>query len=129
MEHTPQDATWGTGPFDNAEAQETLDDIRSGALDPVLLLPDRSQRHLNADEGQVIVALAALAAAADADLPEGVSPAAVEGLREPGNRERLRQSLEAVLADASVSDLFAYWQTDKAKLLEWKAQSWVELAL
>ena len=127
MDHTPQDATWGTGPFDNAEAQETLDDIRSGALDPVLL-PDRSQCHLNADEGQVIVALAALAAAADADLPDGVSPEAVAGLRAPDNRERLRQSLEAVLADASVSDLFAHWQTDQAKLLEWKAQSWVDLA-
>ena len=128
QEQHAQDEIWGTGPFDNSEAKELLEDIASGVFDPVHLLPDRSQRHLNADEGQVIVALAALAAADDADLPEGIEPAAVAGLREPANRERLRQSREAVLADASVSGLYERWQLSDGQLLEWKAQSWVDLS-
>lgn len=120
--------TWGTGPFDNAEAQETLEDIRSGVLDPVHLLPDRGQRHLGVDEGQVIVALAALAAAEDADLPDGIDANALASLRQPEPKNRLRESLEAVLADASVSALYRSWQANEKDLLEWKARSWADLA-
>ncbi|PFG28808.1 DUF4259 domain-containing protein [Corynebacterium renale] len=121
-------ATWNTGPFDNDEAQELLEDLRSGLLDPVELIPNTGYRRIDADEGQIVVALAALATSEEDDLPDGISPDIVAPLREPTVKERLRQNLEAIVADAQVSDLFAWWQTHHPdKVLEWKAASWVSL--
>ncbi|WP_237559153.1 DUF4259 domain-containing protein [Corynebacterium renale] len=45
-------ATWNTGPFDNDEAQELLEDLRSGLLDPVELIPNTGYRRIDADEGR-----------------------------------------------------------------------------
>lgn len=121
-------ATWNIGPYDNDEAQELLEDLCSGLLDPVDLIPNTGYRRIDADEGQIVIALAALATTPDADLPEGLTADVVGTLREPAIKDRLRQNLEAIVADAQVSDLFAWWQKNHPeKLLEWKAASWVSL--
>ena len=53
---------WNTGPFDNHEAAELLNDVRSGDLYLEELLPDSGTRFIDADQGALIVALAHLAA-------------------------------------------------------------------
>lgn len=120
-------STWNYGPFDNDEAQELLEDLRTGAFDPVELLPHSGYKRLSADEGQLIVALAALVTAQPGELPEGVSTDALRSLQQPGPKEKLRQALEATLSDSQVSDLAGYWQR-QGQLHEWKAVSWATLA-
>lgn len=117
---------WNTGPFDNEEAQGLLEDIREGVVPLEQMLPTSGQRYLESDHGALVVAMAHLAAG---ELPEGITEDSVAVLREPANRETLRQSLEAVLADASVSQLYEEWQAEGTeKLHEWKAKSHVSLS-
>ena len=117
---------WNTGPFDNHEAAELLNDVRSGDLYLEELLPDSGTRFIDADQGALIVALAHLAAG---DLPEGIEPAHVTQLQTPEMRERLRQSLEAVLADGTVSELAGHWaEQGTDQLYEWKAKAHISLS-
>ncbi len=117
---------WNTGPFDNEEAQGLLEDIREHAVPLDQILPTSGHRYLEADHGALVVAMAHLAAG---ELPEGISDEDVAVLREPRNREVLRQSLEAVLVDATVSGLYSEWEAEGVdKLHEWKARSHVALA-
>lgn len=119
---------WNSGPYDNSEAEELLDDIRSHALPLSALMPEVGQRHITEDQGATIVVLAHLAAAEPGELPDGIGTNDIAELRTPEARERLRQALEAVLADGAVSDLYTRWQGEgQDKLLEWKAQSHVSL--
>ncbi|GAB3690672.1 DUF4259 domain-containing protein [Corynebacterium nasicanis] len=117
--------TWNTGPFDNDDAAELLDDIREGHIYFDELLPDVGHRYIAADQGAMIVAMAHLAAGS---VPEGIDDSQLESLRTPQNRERLRQCLEAVISDGTVSELAGQWaESGQDKLLEWKAQSHVQL--
>lgn len=117
---------WNTGPFDNEEAAELLDDIKEGAIPLGQLLPDSSHRFIEADQGAMIVAMAHLAGG---DTPEGITDASVEELRTPEAKEVLRQALEAVLVDGAVSGLYSEWaQEGDTELLEWKAKSHIDLA-
>lgn len=117
--------TWNTGPFDNDDAAELLDDIREGHLYFDELLPDVGHRRIEADQGAMIIAMAHLAAG---DVPEGIDDSQLESLRTPEARERLRQGLEAVLSDGTVSELAEQWaESGQEKLLEWKAKSHVPL--
>lgn len=118
--------TWNTGPFDNEDAAELLSDIREGALDPTELLPGANSRYLEADQGAMIVAMAHLSAG---NLPEGITGEQAAQLQTPETRERLRQALEAVLADSTVSELYQHWaDTGETELHEWKARSHVDLS-
>ena len=117
---------WNTGPFDNEEAQGLLEDIREHAVPLEQILPTSGQRYLEVDQGALVVAMAHLAAGT---LPEGVGEEDVAVLREPAHLEVLRQSLEAVLVDGSVSGLYTEWEAEGFdKLHEWKARSHVTLA-
>lgn len=117
--------TWNTGPFDNDDATELLDDIREGHIYFEELLPGVSNRYIEADQGAMIIALAHLAAG---DVPEGIDEAHLESLRTPESRERLRQCLEAVISDGAVSELAEQWaESGQEKLLEWKAKSHIQL--
>lgn len=117
---------WNTGPFDNEEAAGLLADINDGAVPLEQLLPTRGHRYLEADHGALVIALAHLAGG---ELPEGVTREDVAVLRQPEHIETLRQSLEAVLADGSVSELYTEWAEEgDAKLHEWKAKSHIDLA-
>lgn len=117
--------TWNTGPFDNDDAAELLDDVKNGELYLDELLPGVGQGHIEADQGAMIIALAHLAAG---DLPEGIEPAQVTELQTPEVRERLRDCLGAVLSDATVSQLAAQWSEVGAdQLHEWKAKAHVSL--
>ena len=118
--------TWNTGPFDNDDAVDLIEDIREGELDPVELLPDATTRYIEADQGAMVIAMAHLAAG---ELPEGMSTEQVSHLRSADNRERLRQCLEAVLSDDTVSELHAVWaKAGEEQLHEWKAKSHVDLS-
>ena len=50
--------TWNTGPFDNDDAAELLDDIREGHIYFDELLPDVGHRYIEADQGAMIIAMA-----------------------------------------------------------------------
>ncbi|MFP7365510.1 DUF4259 domain-containing protein [Corynebacterium callunae] len=115
---------WNTGPFDNEEAQEVLEDLREGHLDPAELLPDIGQRHIEEDQGALIIALAHLAAG---NQPAEGAEVDVERLQTPAMKDKLRQCLEAVLIDDTVSALYARWQREGEKLHEWKSHSYVLL--
>ncbi len=129
-----------TGPFDHPEAAGMLQDIASGEfpIDDLLdeLLAESRHSYLPADHGAMIVALAHLSkAVADGDdfdelkLPVSVNPNRFSRLGTPGIVEALRQGLEAVLSDATVSGLYAHWQGQGQELLhEWKAVSHVDLS-
>lgn len=118
--------TWNTGPFDNDEAAELIEDIREGVLDPLELLPSADSRYLDADEGAMIVAMAHVAAG---NLPAGLDSAKVKTLQTPETKERLRQALEAVLSDSSVSGLAEQWaKAGESQWHEWKAKSHVDLS-
>ncbi|MHA2788875.1 DUF4259 domain-containing protein [Corynebacterium sp. S7] len=115
-----------TGPFDNTEAQELIADLKKGGLPVSELLPNRGHKHLSTDEGELIVALAAMATG---NKPEGIPDETIAELNEPKLRNNLRESLDAVLMDATVSDLYGQWEKrGKAELNEWKARSWVDLS-
>jgi hypothetical protein len=117
---------WNTGPFDNEEAAELLEDIKEGAVPLKELLPTKGHRYLESDHGALVVAMAHLAGG---NLPEGISDEEVAELQTPEAKELLRQSLEAVLSDGAVSGLYTEWQQEgEAKLHEWKAKSHIELA-
>lgn len=117
---------WNTGPFDNEEAAGLLEDIINDVVPLDQLLPTPGHRYLEADHGALVVALAHLAGG---ELPEGVTEEHVAVLRKPENREILRQSLEAVLADGAVSGLYSEWAEEgDVKLHEWKARSHIDLA-
>ncbi|WP_080795139.1 DUF4259 domain-containing protein [Corynebacterium pacaense] len=116
---------WNTGPFDNEEAQEVLRDLRNDELLLEELLPDAGHRYIEEDQGAMIIALAHLAAG---NQPQGAAVPGVDKLRTPELRDRLRQCLEAVLIDASVSGLYARWETEGEALHEWKARSHVRLS-
>lgn len=118
-----------TGPFDNEEAQETLTEIRNGELFLDAMLPTPSQKFIDADQGQIIVALAHLAASDEQDLPEGITAEMTAELRDPQVKERLRQALEAVLMDPTVSGLCGQWQkAGLEEFHEWKAVSHISLS-
>lgn len=117
--------TWNTGPYDNDEAADLLDDIREGHIYFEELLPDVGHRYIEADQGAMIIAMAHLAAG---DVPEGIDESHLQSLRTPETRERLRQCLEAVLSDGAVSELAELWaESGQEELLEWKAKSHVQL--
>lgn len=115
---------WNTGPFDNEEAQEVLDDLRNNQLYVEELLPDSGQRYIEEDQGAMIIALAHLAAG---NQPAEGGEVGVDKLQAPGMKERLRQCLEAVLIDGTVSGLYARWQGEGERLHEWKSRSYVAL--
>lgn len=115
---------WNTGPFDNDEAQEVLEDLRNNELYLDELLPDAGHRFIEKDHGALIIALAHLAAG---EQPEDSQAVNAEALQTPEMKERLRQCLEAVLIDATVSGLYAHWQEQGEQLHEWKARSHVSL--
>lgn len=116
---------WNTGPYDNEEAAGLLEDINEGAVPLVELLPTPGHRYLESDHGALVIALAHLAAG---ELPEGIDEESVAELRQPEHVEVLRQSLEAVLADGTVSGLYSEWEQEgTAKLHEWKAKSHIKL--
>ncbi|RNE48658.1 hypothetical protein C5L39_07225 [Corynebacterium alimapuense] len=118
---------WNTGPFDNDDAAELLEDVRQGEelyLDE--LLPGAGNHYIEADQGAMIIALAHLAAG---DLPENITAEHVSELQDPAMKERLRQSLEAVLADGTVSGLAGHWAKQGTdQLYEWKAKAHVSLS-
>lgn len=117
---------WGTGPFDNEEAQGLLADIAGGELPLEQLLPSTGHRYLESDHGADVIALAHLAAG---NVPDEVSGADLDVLRTPENKEILRQSLEAVLVDDTVSELYSEWEAEGVdKLHEWKAKSHIDLS-
>ena len=117
---------WNTGPFDNEEAAELLEDIKTEAVPLEQLLPSKTSRYLEADHGALIIAMAHLAGG---NLPAGLTSDQVAVLHTPASREVLRQSLEAVLVDATVSGLYQEWQEEgPAKLHEWKAKSHIDLS-
>lgn len=113
---------WNTGPFDNEEAQEVLEDLRNNELYLDELLPDAGHRFIEKDQGAMIIALAHLAAGGQ---PEDGGEVGVDKLQTPEIKERLRQCLEAVLIDATVSGLYTHWQAQGEQLHEWKARSHV----
>lgn len=115
---------WNTGPFDNEEAQEVLADLRNDELYLDELLPDSGNRYIEKDQGAMIIALAHLAAGNQPEEGDDVDAAA---LQTPEMRERLRQCLEAVLIDGTVSGLYSHWQDQGEQLHEWKARSHVAL--
>lgn len=118
--------TWNNGPFDNEDAAELIRDIREGALDPTELLPGANSRYIEADQGAMIVAMAHMAAG---NLPEDITEEQAAQLQTPQTRERLRQALEAVLADSTVSGLYQLWtDAGETQLHEWKAKSHVDLS-
>lgn len=116
---------WNTGPFDNEEAQEVLEDLRNNELYLDELLPDAGNRYIEKDQGAMIIALAHLAAG---EQPGDTQPVGTADLQTPAMKERLRQCLEAVLIDATVSGLYAHWQEQGEQLHEWKARSHVALS-
>ena len=116
---------WNTGPFDNEEAKEVLEDLRNNELYLDELLPDAGHRFIEKDHGALIIALAHLAAG---EQPEDDQVVNAEALQTPEMKERLRQCLEAVLIDATVSGLYAHWQEQGEQLHEWKARSHVALS-
>ncbi|MCS5479950.1 DUF4259 domain-containing protein [Corynebacterium sp. YIM 101645] len=116
---------WNTGPFDNEDAAEVLEDVRSGELYLEELLPGVGNRYIEADQGAIIVALAHLAGG---DLPEGITPEQVTELQTPEVKERLRECLGAVLSDGTVSELAAQWAEEGTEqLYEWKAKAFISL--
>lgn len=116
---------WKTGPFDNEDAAEVLEDVRSGELYLDELLPGVGNRYIEADQGAIIVALAHLAGG---DLPEGITPEQVAELQTPEVKERLRECLGAVLSEGTVSELAAQWAEEGTEqLYEWKAKAFVNL--
>ena len=115
---------WNTGPFDNEEAQEVLTDLRNDELYLDELLPDSGNRYIEKDQGAMIIALAHLAAG---NQPEEGGEVDAAALQTPEMKERLRQCLEAVLIDGTVSGLYAHWQGQGEQLHEWKARSHVAL--
>lgn len=117
--------TWNTGPFDNDDAVELLEDLRDGDLDLDMILPDPTETYIEADQGAMIIAAAHLVAGSQH--PEGVTDKQLAPLRTPEFREKLRQSLDAVLLDSSVSELHELW-SDSDQFDEWKAKSWVDLS-
>ncbi|WP_018296340.1 DUF4259 domain-containing protein [Corynebacterium lubricantis] len=120
------ETTANTGPFDNNEARELIADLQKGGLPVRELLPNRGHKHLSTDEGELIVALAAMATG---NKPEGIPDETIAELNEPDVRNNLRESLDAVLMDATVSDLYGQWESrGQAELNEWKARSWVDLS-
>lgn len=117
--------TWNTGPYDNDDAAELLEDIREGHIYFEELLPDVGHRYIEADQGAMIIAMAHLAAG---EVPEDIDDAVLAPLRTPQTRERLRQCLEAVLSDGAVSELAEQWaESGQEELLEWKAKSHIQL--
>ncbi|QNE89485.1 DUF4259 domain-containing protein [Corynebacterium incognita] len=127
------------GPFENSEAVGMLQDIASGEItvDDLAgeLLTATGDAYLDADSGAMVVALAHLAKCVsdgrstdELKLPVEVNPRRFESLAAPSTVEQLRQALEAVLADSTVSGLYAEWE-EKGKdyLHAWKAASHVQL--
>lgn len=68
-----------------------------------------------------------LSAARDEELPEGITPEHVKGLRNHETQLRLRDAQDAVLADGTISALYAHWQRE-GRVHEWKAVSFKSLA-
>lgn len=118
----------GIGPYDNDEARELLEDVRAGAFDPALMIPGKHFGYLDEEMGALLVALISLAAASDDELPEGITPEHVATLREQDTQLRLRDAQDAVLADGTVSGLYAHWDKE-GKVHEWKALSYQPLGL
>lgn len=127
------------GPFENAEAVGMLQDIASGEItvDDLAgeLLTATGDAYLDADSGAMVVALAHLTKCVsdgrstdELKLPVEVNPRRFETLATPSTVEKLRQALEAVLADATVSGLYAEWEEKGTDYLHaWKAASHVQL--
>ncbi len=115
---------WSYGPFDNDDALDAVEDVKSGDFPVEELLPQPTDNYIDADQGAIVVALAKLATLNEDELPEGVTADHVSQLREPGMKDRLRQALDAVLMDASVSELYDNWaEAGEGELLKWKAAS------
>ncbi|MEU7152297.1 DUF4259 domain-containing protein [Streptomyces sp. NPDC045470] len=110
--------TWGTGLFDNDGAADLLDDLvampedrRLGALRGVLSSAAAERDYLEAPEGQMAVAAAALIAAARAGGTPPAGPVPAPGLTVPEPPRRLAvlaaHALDRVLApDSELAELW-----------------------
>ncbi len=118
--------TWDVGPYDNDVACDLLADIRDGNFDFNRFRWTCEEGRLDADAGEVIIALATLYASLPDRLPHGVDAEMLAGVF-TGERVRwLRRQLQRVL-DPATSELYALWEAT-GELELWLAVSGAPLA-
>ncbi|WP_058234751.1 DUF4259 domain-containing protein [Devriesea agamarum] len=119
-------AAWDLGPFDNDGAMDLVADISDGEFDDLDDVLDVSD-YIDSDQGEMIIALAHLAAGHFPADQDELTADHVSFLKSPDIRAKLRTALEAVLSTSERSELVELWE-ESDELEEWKAASHVELA-